>query len=414
MDWLSIAAIVVMMGLSAFFSASETAFSSVNKIRLLQLSETDKRAKRALKIAENFNSALTSILIGNNIVNIFSASLGTVICTTLFGAKGIGIATAAMTVLVLIFGEILPKSLAHDNAEKFAIAAALPLSILMVILTPITALFNLLKGSLSKGQTEPTMTESELKYFINAIEEEGVLEESESDLVKSALDLDEIRVAEILVPRVNIVAIEENTPVDEIREIFFSEKYSRLPVYEKSVDNIIGFIHEKDFFRMNAEETDIHPIIREILYTTEFSTCSELLRTMQKRKIHICVVLDQHGGTDGLVTMEDMLEELLGEIYDEADENEDYVRRIGANSYETAAETPLDLFMETTGGTLPETESLTVGGYVTELFGMIPAVGETIETDEFIFRVTRAEENHITALMIEKKAPVMSDEHETE
>ncbi len=399
------AAIIVLLILSAFFSSAETAFSSASRIRIKQLAETNKRAKTALDIIEHFDSALTSILIGNNIVNILSAALGTVICTSIFGVSGVGIATAAMTVLVLIFGEILPKSLAKENAEQFCIRAAIPLKILMTILTPVTLIFSGLKKLLTKEKTEePTMTEDELKYFINEIENEGVLEERESDLVRSALDLDEKKIAEICIPRVQIVGVERDMTIDEVKDIFFSEKYSRLPVYEKTADSIIGYIHEKDFFNLieNSEETSIKSIIHDVIYTTEFTPCADILSQMQRSKIHLAVVMDQYGGTYGMVTMEDLIEEILGEIYDEADENDDRFKAVDKNIYEVRSELPLHDFLELSGNekVVIDTENITVGGWAMELFGYVPKSGETVTSDIFEITVLEALENRIIKLRI--------------
>ncbi|MBQ8978957.1 MAG: HlyC/CorC family transporter [Oscillospiraceae bacterium] len=399
------AAIVLLLFLSAFFSASETAFSSVNKIRLKQAAEYSKQAARALTLAENYDKTLTTILVGNNIVNILSASLGTVVCTRLFGAGGVGIATVGMTVLVLIFGEILPKSLAKDNAEKMSVSFALPLHLLGVILTPVTLLFSGLKKLISKKDDTPSVTEDELKFILNEIEEEGVLEERERDIVKSALEIDDMRVSEVLIPRVRIIAAEENDSVSRIREMFFTERYSRLPVYDKTIDNITGFIHEKDFFRMEEGDT-VESIIKDILYVTEFETVSAVLSKMQKSKIHMAVVVDQYGGTFGLVTMEDLIEEILGEIYDEADEEDDSIRisqEEGKLICDAAADLSINDFEDKTGLTIPvETDNVTLGGLVMELFGRIPEEGESIsvpDTDLSI-TVTQAEESRLIRLRI--------------
>ncbi|MBQ4485606.1 MAG: HlyC/CorC family transporter [Oscillospiraceae bacterium] len=399
------AVIAFLLLLSAFFSASETAFSSVNRIRLKQLAQTDKRAARALNIAENFDKALTAILVGNNIVNILSASLGTVIATSLFGKGGVGIATAVMTVLVLIFGEIVPKTYAKENAERFTMFASALLSVIMVILTPVTALFSAIKRLISKDKAEnPYVTEDELKFIINEIEEEGVLEERESDLVKSALEIDDKPVSQVLIPRVRIVAVDEDTPIDKVKEVFFAEKYSRLPVYEKTIDNITGFIHERDFFNLLETENpqSISPIIHDVMYITEFDTVSAALSRMQKEKIHMAVVKDQYGGTYGMVTMEDLIEELLGEIYDEADEADDRFRKISDNVYEVRSELGLRDFLKF--ASLPqnrmESRSNTVGGYVMEKAGIVPSVGDKITADGFIIEVLDARDNRIVELRI--------------
>ncbi len=403
-------AIGLLLMMSAFFSSVETAFSSVNKIRLKHAAaEGDKRAERALSIAENFDKALTTILVGNNIVNIMSTSLGTVVCTKLFGESGVGIATAAMTVLVLIFGEITPKSIAKENAEKFALTFGGLLSFFMTILTPITIIFRSLKNAVSKlfknGDSAPTVTEDELKYIIDEIEEEGVLEEQEGELVRSALEFDEKSVSEILIPRVKIVAVEKSDSLDHIRDIFFREQYSRMPVYDKNIDNIIGFIHERDFFKLtvcNEAAQGIDSIIHELIYITEFQTVSEVLSRMQKEKVHMAIIKDQYGGTYGMVTMEDLIEELLGEIYDETDEEDNSFIKISDNEFETAAELNLRDFEEQAG--IPEntieSESYTISGWALELFGRIPDKGDTAADGIFTLKILEAEENRVIRLKI--------------
>ena len=418
------AAIILLIIMSAFFSATETAFSSVNKIRLKhEASNGNKKAARALKIAENFDKTLTTILVGNNIVNILSTSLGTVICTELFGAKGVGIATAAMTVLILIFGEIMPKSLAKENAEKFALAFGGLLNEFIVVLTPVTFIFRGLKNLVSKifksGSDAPSVTEDELKYIIDEIEEEGVLEEQESDLVRSALEFDDKNVSEVLIPRVRITAVEKNDSLEHIRELFFTEQYSRMPVYEKNIDNIIGFIHERDFFKLTVSDEHaegIESIIHEVIYITEFQTVSEVLARMQKEKIHMAIIKDQYGGTYGMVTMEDLIEELLGEIYDETDEEDHSFIKISDNEYDAAADFNLREFEEKLG--LPEdtikSESYTLGGWALELFGRIPQAGDEVKDGVFTLKVLEAEENRIIRLKITVDKPDESENKDSE
>lgn len=418
------AAIILLIIMSAFFSATETAFSSVNKIRLKhEASNGNKKAARALKIAENFDKTLTTILVGNNIVNILSTSLGTVICTELFGAKGVGIATAAMTVLILIFGEIMPKSLAKENAEKFALSFGGLLNVFIVVLTPVTFIFRGLKNLVSKlfksGSDAPSVTEDELKYIIDEIEEEGVLEEQESDLVRSALEFDDKNVSEVLIPRVRITAVEKNDSLEHIRELFFTEQYSRMPVYEKNIDNIIGFIHERDFFKLTVsdEHADgIESIIHEVIYITEFQTVSEVLARMQKEKIHMAIIKDQYGGTYGMVTMEDLIEELLGEIYDETDEEDHSFIKVSENEYDAAADFNLREFEEKLG--LPEdtikSESYTLGGWALELFGRIPQAGDEVKDGIFTLKVLEAEENRIIRLKITVDKPDENENKDSE
>lgn len=403
------AAIAVLLLMSAFFSASETAFSTVNKIRLRhEADKGNKKAARALKIAENFDKTLTTILVGNNIVNILSASLGTIIFTELFGQAGVGISTAVLTVLVLIFGEILPKSIAKEMPEKLSLAFCGPLNFLIWILTPVSAVFMLLKKAVSKmnkSAAQPSVTEDELKYIINEIEEEGVLEEQESDLVKSALEFDEKTVEQILVPRVRVCAVDKDSDIAEVRDKFISEGYSRMPVYDQTIDNIIGIITEKDFFRLILSNNDVHSIesiIQKPLHFTEFMLISEALREMQRTKQHIAVVNDQYGGTCGIVTMEDIMEELVGEIYDESDEVDHSFTDLGNNCYEVSAFMSLSDMADRMNipEDIIESDSNTAGGWAMELFGRIPTVGETITNGIFTIKILAADESHVERISI--------------
>lgn len=403
---MSYIAIVILLIMSALFSSMETAFSSVNKIRLKhEAANGSKKAARALDIAENFDKALTSILVGNNIVNILSSALGTVIFTQMFGAAGVAVATAVMTVLVLIFGEVIPKSFAKQNAEKCALAFAGILSGIMFILTPISAVFGGLQRMLtriSKPDDSPNFTEDELKYIIEEIEDQGVLEEKESDLVRSALEFDEITVEQILVPRVKIVAVERNAGIDDIMEIFIRDRYSRLPVYEGSVDNIVGLVNEKDFFalvtRSEGAPSGIEGIIQKALYVSEMKLISEVLYEMQRSKIHMAIVKDQYGGTSGLVTMEDIIEELVGEIYDENDEVIDNIVKSAENVYDVRADVSVSDMLEELElpDNLIETDSNSVGGWVMELFGRIPEAGDTITEGVFTVTVLEADEQSVS------------------
>jgi len=404
--------IVVLLLLSGFFSASETAFASVNRIRLKNYAaKGDKRASKALEISENYDRTITAILVGNNIVNIASASLGTIVFTEIFGESGVGIATAAMTVLVLVFGEILPKSIAKENAEGVALSFAGILNLVIMILTPLTWIFSKIKLLASKlmvsDDERPSVTEDELKYIIEEIEDEGVLEEQESDLVRNALEFDEILVGEVLVPRVNVVAVEKNQPVSEIEELFLNEMYSRMPVYEKSIDKIIGIINEKDFFKMRAGGgNSIDGIISKTLYFSELRPISEVLREMQKKKIHLAVVLDQYGGTQGIVTMEDIIEELVGEIYDENDEITPMLKKVSDNVYEVSAELSIYDMLEELE--LPEdiieSSSTSMGGWAMELFGRIPEEGDVITDGIFKVTVLKTDEQRILLLRVEVEA----------
>ena len=398
-------AILALLICSAMFSACETAFSSVNKIRLKSdAMQGNQRAAKALALAESFERALTAILIGNNLVNILSASLGTIIFTRWFGEGGVGISTLAMTVLVLIFGEILPKNYAKNHAEKMTLFFAAPLRGLIFILTPLIFLFNQLAKLVSKKGAEPSVTEDELKVIVDQIEEEGVLEEQESDLVRSALEFDEISVDEVLVPRVRVTAIAKDTPIAEIKQIFLSERYSRLPVYDDSIDDIIGFITEKDFFGLlESGGTEIRPILKNVLRLPEFARISEAMKQMQRAKSHIAIVVDQYGGTKGIVTLEDIIEELVGEIYDEADEVVPMLTQCGENRYEVSGELSIADLCDLLA--LPDsrivTECTSVGGWLTELAGHIAEEGETVSGEWFRMTVLQMQEQRIQRILLE-------------
>lgn len=400
-----IIAILGLMVCSALFSACETAFSSVNKIRLKQyVNQGNKRAAQALALAEGFDRALTAILIGNNLVNILSASLGTIIFTRWFGEGGVGISTMAMTVLVLIFGEILPKNYAKTHAEQMALFFSVPLRALIWILTPLIFLFNQLAKLVQNQSASPSVTEDELKVIVNQIEEEGVLEEQESDLVRSALEFDEISVDEVLVPRVRVTAVQQDTPIAEIKQIFLSERYSRLPVYDSSIDDIIGFITEKDFFGLlESGGRQIQPILKTILRLPEFARISEAMRQMQRAKSHIAVVVDQYGGTKGIVTLEDIIEELVGEIYDEADEVVPMLTKCGDNRFEVSGELSIADLCDALE--LPaeriDTECTSVGGWLTELAGHITEAGETVGGEWFRMTVLQMQEQSVQRILLE-------------
>lgn len=401
----NIVIIIMLLVLSALFSSCETAFSSVNKIRLKNYAaKGDKRAEKALKIANKFEDALTAILIGNNIVNILSTSISTVLFTQILGPGGVGAATVVMTVLVLIFGEITPKSFAKNHAEQCALMFAKPLSAFMIVLKPVVMVFKVIQKLFKPKTEQPSVTEDELKYIIDEIEEQGVLEEQESDLVRSALEFDEITVDEILIPRVNVIAIEKNTPFNEIKEKFLTDMYSRLPVYEKNIDNIIGVITNKSFFRlMNENKENISDIIQEIIHISDLKLISEALKEMQKSKMHMAVVMDQYGGTKGIITLEDIIEELVGEIYDENDEIIAHFVKTGDNEYEVSGELSISDMLENLD--MPEDKiecsGNSVGGWIMELLGHVAVENETVQNDIFKMTVLSMEDQKILKIRLE-------------
>lgn len=413
-----VAVIALLLMLSAVCSATETAFSACNRIRLKKLADGgNKSAKKALHICENFDKALTAILIGNNVVNILSSALATVFFTEKFGSGSVGMATAVMTVLVLIFGEILPKSLAKENPERFSIFMAAPLAAFMFIVTPLIWIFTAINRGVvklvgSKDNT-PSVTEEELKYIIEEIEDEGVLEEQESDLVRSALEFDEIAIEKILVPRIRIAAVDIEDSIEDIKELFIKTKYSRLPVYEKDIDHIVGVIRSADFFEMyiSKKKNDINKIIHEPLYITESKKISETLKLMQKEKMHMAVVVDQYGGTEGICTLEDILEELVGEIYDESDEEDTSFIRRSDNECDISAELSVTDFLERfdMDEKTIETERHSMGGWVMELLDRIPEENERVFSPPFEMEIKMLDDQKIDRIKIK-----LTEERESE
>lgn len=403
--------IVILIALSAFFSASETAYSSVNRIRLKNYAGNgNKRAEKALKITDNFDKTLSTILIGNNIVNIASASVGTVLFTELFGASGVGVSTFVMTVVVLIFGEILPKSVAKEKAESIALIVSTPLTILMTILTPLSFLFmGIKKGFMKLFKNEKknvSVTEEELKYIIEEIEDEGVLEKQESELVQSALDFDEVTADEILTPRVDLVSIDVNEEIETIKDIFITEHFSRIPVYEKSVDNIVGVLYSKDFFTAYIDHPNsisIKDMLQKVIFVPPKKKISALLSELQKLKSHIAVITDQYGGVMGIVTLEDILEELVGEIWDEYDDIEVELSKISDTVYEASGDIHVsDLFQQLElEKPEPDISSNTLSGWVLEEFGHIPMSGESFQYLNLKITVLRVIDQRIISLRIE-------------
>lgn len=413
LNFMNIFIICILLILSAICSATETAFSSANRIRLKNMAASGKKsAQKTLKIIEDFDKALTAILIGNNIVNICSSSLATVIFTEKFGSGSVAYATIVMTVLVLIFGEILPKSLAKENAETFSMFMSAPLAAAMFILTPAIWFFTMIKKGVTRligsKKKQPTVTEEELKYIIDEIEIEGVLEQQESELVRSALDFDETLINEVLVPRVNIVGVEKNSDAETIRAVFAENCYSRIPVYEKTMDNIVGIIHQADFYKLyidgRADKENIDKIMRSPVYIPENKRISEVMKLMQKKKVHMAVVVDQYGGTEGICTLEDILEELVGDIYDESDEEDDSFTPLSENSWRVSGELSVSDFLEKAGldEGLIVTDANSMGGWIVEVLDRFPADGERVTTDNFTVTVKMESALRIDALIIEK------------
>ena len=409
--WLTAGIIILLVMCSAFFSSTETAYSSVSKIRLKNYADNgNKKAKRAYEIAENYDKALATLLVGNNIVNIAASALATLLFVSFLGdANGTLASTVVLTIVVLIFGEVLPKNIAIENSEKMCMNSAMVLYILMVLLTPVTfvllKLNNVAKNIASgDSEKEPTVTEDELKYIVESIEEEGVLEEQESDLVQSALEFDEKTAYDILTPRVDMTAIDIEDEPQKIKEIILTERYSRIPVYKSNVDNIIGVLHTRDYLEqlLKEEYPDITKLIQSVYFIYKSKKLSSLLADFKHKRLHMAVVTDDYGGTMGIVTMEDLLEQLVGDIWDEDEEVESKFRKISDNEYEIAGDMNisemLDLFEKDIK--YIDTDSKSVGGWVIEQLGDIPVKDDTFTYKELIVKVNEVEDQRISTVNI--------------
>lgn len=414
--------LVIMIILSAFFSASETAFSSVNLIRLRQYAEDGRPgAKKALNVAERFDEVLLAILIGNNIVNLASASLATIVATEVLhlGASGAPIATAVMTILIIIFGEILPKSYAKENSESLTLAIGTIYYYMIIIMKPLIKIFMVLKDFVAKlyrkKDDEPSVTEDELNVIIDTMEEEGVLQQDEVEMLQSVLDLSETFVKDIMTPRVDVIAVDVHDSTEHIKNVFLEEKYSRIPVYDESRDNIVGILYERDLFsaiieRGSTEDIVIADIMRDPMYVSYTMRVSDLLTRLQLEKQHLAIVADEYGGTAGLVTMEDVLEEVVGEIYDEHDEEEQFFTKKSDTLYEVKADIELDELFDIMGIDLdiPE-DAYSLGSWMYSKIEDIPDIGDMYQYHNLVFTIIEVEDRRIKRVKIE-----VMDSSETE
>jgi len=404
--------------LSAFFSATETAYSSVNRIRLKNYVDEKRRgSKKAFYITEHFDNALSTILVGNNIVNIAAASIASKVASDLVGGNaGLVISTFVMTLLILVFGEVLPKSFAKENAETFSLRVSGVLFTLMKILTPVTYLFSLLKAVAAKlinsKNDTPSVTEEEIKVMVDLSEEEGVIDNKEKELVHRSLDFNDILVGEILTPRTDMIAVEVNDSIEKIRDMFLEERFSRVPVYEENIDNIIGILSEREFLSLLVQQKKINvrSIVRKPFFVVESMKISTLLPELQKTKTHMAIVVDEFGGTSGLVTLEDIIEEIVGEIWDEHDEKIKYITQIDDNTYEVNADMALDDFAEIIGVKEPESSHYSVGGWIFESFEKIPASGDTFDYQHITLTVTEVENRRIRKVTVEVNQPIIEIE----
>lgn len=392
----AIIALVVLIILSAYFSAMETAFTSLNRIRLKNMANSgNKRAALTLHMCENFDKILSTILIGNNIVNILSTSLATSLFVLYFPQNGVAVSTIVMTVIVLIFGEIGPKSIAKEMPEEFALFAAPVLNGLCVIFTPLTVLFSGLKNLIAKilkVKGDRSITEEELLTMVEEARSEGSIGDNEGELIKSAIEFYDLEVEDILIPRVDVIAVDSAGSPEEIDHIFYETRFSRLPVYKETIDNVIGIINQKDFqYQVIGKGEPLEHVIKPALYVLEHMQISDLMRLLQQKKSHMAVVTDEYGGTLGIVTLEDIIEELVGEIWDEHDEVVEEFTEISPLCYRVSCNANLDKMLELFD-LEEEAQSSTVGGWVMEELGRIPKEGDRFRFRNLSVTVTKVED----------------------
>ena len=402
--------IVICVILSAYFSATETAFASLNHIRVKNMAEKgDRRAILVMKLLDRYDSVLSTILVGNNVVNIGATSLATVFFVRMLGEDaGSGIATLVTTLVLLIFGEISPKSMASEFPEQVAMFSAPLLRCIMVVLTPVNFLFGLWKKFLAKiikGEEDRAITDEELLTIVDEAETGGGIGEEESDLIRNSIEFRDQEAVDILTPRVDIVGVEYGTSNQEIADIFAQTGYSRLPVYREDMDHITGILYEKDFYnKIFGSERSIDSIIRPTVFITEHKKIDELLRELQKKKIHLAVVVDEYGGTVGIVSMEDILEELVGEIWDEHDEIVQEIRKITDNDYVVEGSANLEkLFDEI--GCEREHDSITVSGWILEIAGKVPSQGDVYHYENMTIRILEMDGHRVGKIKIHVDRP---------
>ena len=408
---------IIMMAvcllLSAYFSATETAFSSANTTRLKTLAEKGSgNAALALKLLEQYDRLLSTILIGNNIVNIATASIGTVLFVRHYGDAGATISTVVVTVVVLIFGEISPKSIAKDCAEKCAMLSAPILRVLIWVLMPLNLLFSLWKKLLNKVfrlSGESKMSQEELLMLVDEVQQEGSIDRDEGELLKNAIGFSEQEAQDILIHRVDLAALPVTAGKEEVAALFTQTKYSRLLVYDGSIDHILGTVHQKDFYvGCGVTDKPLRDIIAPPVFALENEPIRLLLKKLQQAKTHVAVVVDEYGGTCGIVTMEDILEELVGEIWDEHDEEEVFLRKLGPDTY--AVDAAMDLADFAAYFRLKtDSEMVSVSGWVMEQFGRVPEAGDSFTCGDLRVQVTRVENHRIEEIRVVQETPAPAE-----
>ncbi len=412
----------IMLMISALSSLAESALLSVSRLRVKHL-VMDKVSSAIVleKLLEQPSRFLTVILFINNLVNIAAASLAAVLATKIGLSHPAAISTGVVTFVILVFGEITPKSFALQHSERIALLAAIPVSFLCKVLYPIAHIFILIANFLNRligGKSlkeGPFVTEEELKTLVSVGEEEGVIEEEEKEMIHSIFEFGDTVAREVMVPRTDMIVVESNASLNEVLDLMIKEGHSRVPVYEETVDNIIGIVYAKDllaYFARGKLAVPLKDLIKEVHYVPESKRISELLRELQKKRQHMAIVVDEYGGTAGLITMEDLLEEIVGEIFDEYDLEEIRIEPIDKKTIRVDGRVSLDEINELLNVNLPSEEIETIGGFVYDLLGKIPAAGEEVTYDDLIFKVEKIERRRISKILIEKKEAILPIEME--
>ncbi len=409
---LTFAILIALVCCSAFFSAAETAYTCLNRVRLKNLANSgNKRAEKVLALSEDYDRLISSILIGNNIVNILSTSLATVLFVQLLGSSGVTVSTVVMTVSVLLLGEVAPKSIARVRNEKIAFAFYPVLSFIVKLLRPLNFLMGCwqsLIGRMIKDDAEHGVTEEELITMVEEAESDGEIDEHESELIRSAIEFTDLCVEDILTPRVDIVAVDVEATEAEIAAQFAESGFSRLPVYEENVDDIIGILHEKDFYRSRGR-TGVREMMTTPICVMPTTRLSVLLKLLQRQKGHMAVVMDEYGGVTGIVTLEDILEELVGEIWDEHDEIVEEFKRLPDGSCRVQCGANLDDLLDIFG-LKKEYESVTVNGWVLEEMGTFPQPGDTFDCEHLHVTVEQVDKRRVTQILVEPREKPETEE----
>ena len=411
-----IVALVLLVIASAYFSATETAFSSLNKIRLRNMADDgNRKAEATLRLAEDFDRLLSTLLVGNNIVNITAATLATLFFTKLNPEYGATISTVVLTLVILTFGEISPKTIAKEHAESWAMTSTPLLRVLSVVLRPLTILFSLLQkgiGKLFHATGDRGITEDELITMVSTAEDEGGLDQNESRLIRSAIEFGDMEVEEILTPRVDIVSISDQASAKELDELISSNRFSRIPVWHDSIDTIIGMIHEKDFHEAELGDNDSWKhLISPVIYVTTTSPVADLLSEMQRKKMHMSVVVDEYGGTEGLVTLEDILEELVGEIWDEHDEVVERIRKQEDGSYLISCSASIDDVFQLFDLRMDD-DMTTLSAWVIDSLGHIPKIGDQFTYENLQVTVTILQRMRVLEIRVDVLPEPAEDEEQ--